>query len=97
MTDVSSEKPGALFRPLAVPQVDVRGFWGDRVDAVASRTADILYQRCIDAGMLDQIDSDRPLLTFLRTHPPCAALESCTVVRAIKDFLYLALPTGSGV
>ena len=60
MTDRSSEKPRALFRPLAVPQVDVRGFWGDRVDAVASRTADILYQRCVDAGMLDQIDPDRP-------------------------------------
>ena len=60
MTDLSSEKPRALFRPLAVPQVDVRGFWGDRVDAVASRTADILYQRCVDAGMLDQIDPDRP-------------------------------------
>ena len=60
MTDHSSEKPRALFRPLAVPQVDVRGFWGDRVDAVASRTADILYQRCVDAGMLDQIDPDRP-------------------------------------
>ena len=60
MTDRSSKKPRALFRPLAVPQVDVRGFWGDRVDAVASRTADILYQRCVDAGMLDQIDPDRP-------------------------------------
>jgi DUF1680 family protein len=60
MTDLSSEKPRALFRPLAVPQVAVRGFWGDRVDAVASRTADILYQRCVDAGMLDQIDPDRP-------------------------------------
>ncbi len=50
----------ALFRPLAVPQVDVRGFWGDRVDAVATRTADILYERCVEAGMLDQIDPDRP-------------------------------------
>jgi uncharacterized protein len=48
------------FRPLAVPQVDVRGFWGDRVDAVARRTADILYRRCVDAGMLEQIDPDRP-------------------------------------
>ena len=23
------------FRPPAVPDVDVRGFWGDRIDAVA--------------------------------------------------------------
>jgi DUF1680 family protein len=60
MSAASSPAPRALFRPLAVPQVDVRGFWGDRVDAVASRTADILYQRCVEAGMLDQIDPDRP-------------------------------------
>jgi DUF1680 family protein len=60
MTAASGSAPRALFRPLAVPQVDVHGFWGDRVDAVASRTAEILYQRCVDAGMLDQIDPDRP-------------------------------------
>ncbi|MGX5845270.1 glycoside hydrolase family 127 protein [Mesorhizobium sp. ArgA1] len=52
-------RPKLAFRPLPVPQVDVRGFWGDRVDAVASRTADILYERCVEAGMLDQIDPDR--------------------------------------
>jgi DUF1680 family protein len=50
----------ARFRPPSVPQVDVRGFWGDRVDAVASRTADILYERCVAARMLEQIDPDRP-------------------------------------
>ena len=60
MTDVSAPKPRALFRPPAVSQVDVRGFWGQRVDAVAGRTADILYQRCVEAGMLDQIDPERP-------------------------------------
>ncbi|GLS22447.1 hypothetical protein GCM10007874_54650 [Labrys miyagiensis] len=48
------------FRPPAVPQIDVRGFWGDRVDAVAARTADILYDRCVAARMLEQIDPDRP-------------------------------------
>ena len=53
-------KPRALFRPPAAPQIDVRGFWGARADAVAARTADILYRRCVDAGMLDQIDPDRP-------------------------------------
>jgi uncharacterized protein len=52
--------PRACFRPPAVPQVDVGGFWGGRVDAVAGRTADILYQRCVEAGMLDQIDPERP-------------------------------------
>ena len=60
MTATSAPKPRALFRPPAVPQVDVRGFWGGRIDAVASRTADILYERCVVAGMLDQIDPDRP-------------------------------------
>ncbi len=49
------------FRPPAVPDVDVRGFWGDRIDAVADRTAMILYDRCVAAGMLDQIDPARPV------------------------------------
>jgi DUF1680 family protein len=57
---MASAKSRMLFRPLSVPQVDVRGFWGGRVDAVAARTADILYERCVTAGMLDQIDPDRP-------------------------------------
>jgi len=47
------------FRPPAVPQVNVRGFWGERTDAVATRSVHILYDRCIEAGMLDQIDVDR--------------------------------------
>jgi len=55
------EAPRARFRPPAVPQVDVRGFWGSRVDAVADKTADILYERCVEAGMLDQLDPDRPV------------------------------------
>ena len=49
------------FRPPAVSDVDVRGFWGERIDAVADRTAMILYDRCVAAGMLDQIDPDRPV------------------------------------
>src|SRR5882672_1286633 len=57
---IATARPRALFRPPAVPQVDVGGFWGARIDAVAGRTADILYQRCVNAGMLDQIDPDRP-------------------------------------
>jgi len=55
------EVPRARFRPPSVPQVDVHGFWGGRVDAVADKTADILYERCVEAGMLDQIDPDRPV------------------------------------
>lgn len=56
----SPSKPPARFRPPATPQVEVGGFWGGRIDAVAGRTADILYERCVAAGMLDQIDPDRP-------------------------------------
>jgi DUF1680 family protein len=60
MTATSASKPRSRFRPPAVPQVDIGGFWGGRVDAVASRTADILYERCVTAGMLEQIDPGRP-------------------------------------
>ncbi|MEI3853613.1 MULTISPECIES: glycoside hydrolase family 127 protein [unclassified Ensifer] len=49
------------FRPPAVPDVDVQGFWGERIDAVADKTVMILYDRCVAAGMLDQIDPDRPV------------------------------------
>ncbi|TSE03197.1 glycoside hydrolase family 127 protein [Mesorhizobium intechi] len=56
----TKKKPKLAFRPLPVPQVDVQGFWGDRADAVATRTADILYDRCVEARMLEQIDPDRP-------------------------------------
>lgn len=47
------------FRPPAVPKVKVGGFWGERADAVATKSVHILYDRCIAAGMLDQIDIDR--------------------------------------
>ncbi|WP_395679443.1 glycoside hydrolase family 127 protein [Inquilinus sp.] len=65
MTDTSvaaapEAAPRARFRPPAVPQVQVRGFWGGRIDAVCARTADTLYQRCEEAGMLQQIDPDAP-------------------------------------
>ncbi len=62
-TPAPDARPRARFRPPAVTQVDVRGFWGARADAVANRTADILYERCVEAGMLDQIDPDRPAPT----------------------------------
>jgi len=39
----------------------MRGFWGERIDAVADRTAMILYDRCVAAGMFDQIDPTRPV------------------------------------
>ena len=60
VSPAAERTPRARFRPLAVPQVELRGFWGARADAVAGRTAAILYERCVEAGMLDQIDPDRP-------------------------------------
>ncbi|WP_181161003.1 glycoside hydrolase family 127 protein [Labrys okinawensis] len=62
---VFNATPGTMpanttFRPPSVAQVEVAGFWGARVDAVASRTADILYDRCVEARMLEQIDPDIP-------------------------------------
>ena len=71
------EVPRARFRPPSVPQVDVHGFWGNRVDAVADKTADILYERCVEAGMLDQIDPDRPVpalrIPFMSMSPAAVA------------------------
>src|SRR5262245_43712898 len=49
------------FRHPAVPDVDLRGFWGERLDSVAARTVMILYDRCVAAGMFDQIDPKRPV------------------------------------
>jgi DUF1680 family protein len=49
------------FRPPAIPDVDLRGFWGERIDAVAAKTVRILYDRCVAAGMLDQVDPSRPV------------------------------------
>lgn len=53
--------PMTSFRPPSVADVDLRGFWGERIDAVAARTVHILYDRCVEAGMLDQVDPSRPV------------------------------------
>lgn len=53
-------RPKAKFRPPAVPQVRVEGFFGPRIDVVAETTVRTLFDRCIAAGMLDQVDPARP-------------------------------------
>tara|TARA_R110000751_G_scaffold10055_2_gene37292 strand:- start:130354 stop:132312 length:1959 start_codon:yes stop_codon:yes gene_type:complete len=58
---LTSNLNSAGFRPPAISKVTVGGFWGNRVDAIAHKTANILYERCVDAGMFDQIDPDRPV------------------------------------
>lgn len=50
----------ARFRPLSVDKVRVGGFFGPRLDTIASTTARTLFDRCIEAGMLDQVDPERP-------------------------------------
>ncbi|SLN76962.1 glycoside hydrolase family 127 protein [Roseisalinus antarcticus] len=50
----------AAFRPPTVNQVRVEGFFGPRIDTIATSTARILFDRCVNAGMLDQIDPERP-------------------------------------
>jgi DUF1680 family protein len=37
------------------------GFWAERIEATRTRTLPILYKRCEEAGMFDQIDSHRPV------------------------------------
>ena len=49
------------FRPPSIADIDLGGFWGERIDAVAARTVRILYDRCVTAGMLDQVDPARPV------------------------------------
>ncbi|HEY9009627.1 MAG TPA: beta-L-arabinofuranosidase domain-containing protein [Devosia sp.] len=48
------------FRPLPVPAVTVEGYWGAWQDAVCDHTAATLLDRCVEAGMLDQINVDVP-------------------------------------
>lgn len=48
------------YRPPSLNAVSVEGFFGPRIDTIAAVTAHRLLDRCVDAGMLDQIDPDRP-------------------------------------
>jgi DUF1680 family protein len=57
---MSKTRKDRQFRPVAVPEVDLDGFWGQWQDAVCNATAEILLDRCIEAGMLQAIDVDQP-------------------------------------
>ncbi|MBP1884707.1 glycoside hydrolase family 127 protein [Sinorhizobium mexicanum] len=48
------------FRPLPVPSVEVHGLFGDRQDAICESTAEVLLDRCVEAGMLRAIDVEQP-------------------------------------
>ena len=62
------------FRPLPISSVAVGGFWGVRQETICERTADILLDRCMAAGMLKQIDVDQPspgvIIPYVRQHGP---------------------------
>ena len=49
------------FRPPSVSRVEVSGFWGPRIDVVAEKTVGILFDRCIAAGTLEQVDPALPV------------------------------------
>lgn len=57
---MSKTRKDRQFRPVAVPDVEVGGFWGTWQDAVCDSTAETLLDRCVDAGMVQAIDVDRP-------------------------------------
>ncbi|MDR3374639.1 MAG: glycoside hydrolase family 127 protein [Ancalomicrobiaceae bacterium] len=60
-SDPSVPRPSrGKFRPPALGDVKVGGFFGPRIDTIATVTAKTLLDRCVEAGMLDQIDPDRP-------------------------------------
>lgn len=48
------------FRPVAVPDVQMHGFWGHWQDVVCDNTTEALLDRCVEAGMVDAIDIDKP-------------------------------------
>lgn len=49
----------SLFRPVAVPDVKIDGFWGKWQDSVCDQTAAILLDRCEKAGMIKAIDVEQ--------------------------------------
>ncbi|ARO32000.1 six-hairpin glycosidase-like protein [Rhizobium sp. NXC14] len=57
MTKSSNDRQ---FRPVAVPDVELAGFWGKWQDAVCNSTAETLLDRCVEAGMLKAIDVNQP-------------------------------------
>ncbi|MDX3925756.1 MAG: glycoside hydrolase family 127 protein [Shinella sp.] len=57
---MASKRKDRQFRPVAVPDVDLGGFWGKWQDAVCDSTAETLLDRCVEAGMVQAIDVSQP-------------------------------------
>ncbi|WP_322894238.1 MULTISPECIES: glycoside hydrolase family 127 protein [unclassified Yoonia] len=60
MTSPKQNPTGAKFRPLSVDKIKVGGFFGPRIDTISTVTARTLFERCIEAWMLDQVDPELP-------------------------------------
>ena len=60
MDTVTTRPRDRQFRPLPVPDVEVRGLFGERQDAICASTAATLLDRCVEARMLEAIDPSRP-------------------------------------
>jgi len=56
---MTTMKTDRQFRPLPVPSVDIHGLFGDRQDAICNTTAETLLDRCVEAGMIDAIDTSK--------------------------------------
>ncbi len=57
---MNTMKRDRQFRPLPVPSVDIQGLFGDRQEAICDTTAETLLDRCVEAGMVDAIDTSKP-------------------------------------
>ncbi len=53
---MSSSYQNQHFRPLTLDQVKVEGFFAPFMDKIAQKTAQKLFDKCIEAGMKDQIN-----------------------------------------
>lgn len=60
MASPKQNPTGAKFRPLSVDKIKVGGFFGPRMDTISAVTARTLFERCIEAWMLDQVDPELP-------------------------------------
>ena len=49
------------FRPPSISQIEVEGFWQPIIEAVRQKSAGVLYDRCVAAGTLEQINIDVPI------------------------------------
>jgi DUF1680 family protein len=76
------------FRPPAISQVSVGGFWAPRIAAIRAKTVPALFMRCESAGMFEQIDPARPVpalrIPFSNKHVTRQMFWDCTVGKMLE-------------